>query len=102
MPTADAIEEKHTLGLREGKIPPIIVRFRDCAVHDRWAAKRIFVDENLTRPLRQLLGSTKQRAREKCYKFVWVKNGKILFRQNKHGATICFENDGDLLKSRNE
>lgn len=70
-----------------------------------WAAKRaaprnerIFVDENLTRAPKQLLSSAKQRAKEKVYKFVGVKNGKILVRQSEQRAANRIENDADLLK----
>lgn len=61
VPTADDIEAVHRLGLREGKIPLIILRFKDCAVRDLWITKRvvlrqehIFINENLTKSLRQL------------------------------------------------
>lgn len=47
--------------------------------------ERIFVDENLTKTLRQLLSSAKQHAGVNGYKFVWVKNGKVFVRQTSTG-----------------
>ncbi|KAH9379187.1 hypothetical protein HPB48_009196 [Haemaphysalis longicornis] len=70
-PTVDSVEAVHRLRCREGKIPAILVRFRDRTVCDTWAAKRtklreegIFVNENLTQYVRQLMWATKLKARE--------------------------------------
>ncbi|CAN8028117.1 unnamed protein product [Ixodes persulcatus] len=91
----------------EGKIPPIIVRFKERAVRDLWISKRralakerVFINENLTKLLRQLLWKTKSCAKEKGYKFVWIANGKILVREKEKAAAIHVEKEQDLSKLR--
>lgn len=106
-PSYDSIEAVHRLSPKEGKIPPIIVRFKERAVRDLWISKRralakerIFINENLTKLLRQLLWKTKSCAKEKGYKFVWITNGKILVREKEKAAAIHVEKEQDLSKLR--
>ncbi|CAN8019773.1 unnamed protein product [Ixodes persulcatus] len=105
VPTADDIEAVHRLGPREGKTPPIILRFKDRAVRDLWITKRvvlrqerIFINENLNKSLRQLFWSAKQCAKEKHYKYVWCTNGKIFVRHSEQKPAIRINNEEDLLK----
>ncbi|CAN7991769.1 unnamed protein product [Ixodes hexagonus] len=104
-PTADDIEVVHRLGPREGKIPPILLRFKDRALRDLWITKRvvlrqerIFINESLTKSLRQLFWSAKQCAMKRHYKFVWVTNGKIFVRHSEQKPAIRTNNNEDLLK----
>ncbi|CAN7981385.1 unnamed protein product, partial [Ixodes pacificus] len=104
-PSHDSIEAVHRLSRREGKIPPIIVRFKERAVRDLWISKRralakerVFINENLTKLLRQLLWKTKSCAKVKGYKFVWITNGKILVREKENVAAIHAEKEQDLSK----
>lgn len=62
--------------------------------------EQVFINENLTKYLRQLLWKTKQCAKEKEYKFVWVSNGKIFVREKEGTAVIRVENEHDLSKLR--
>lgn len=38
-------------------------------------------------------------AREKEYKFVWIKNGKIFLRQKEGAVVITVKKQSDLLKA---
>lgn len=103
MPQPDKIESVHRLKAREGKIPPIIVRFRDRSERDRWVNKRsalkserIFINENLTKLQRWLFWNAKECAKEKGYKYVWMSNGKILVRRKDGAAVIRIEDESDL------
>ncbi|CAN7975382.1 unnamed protein product [Ixodes persulcatus] len=105
VPATGDVEAVHRLSAREGKIPPIIVRFNERSARDQWLTKRvalrqekIFINENLTKSVRELLWSVRQCAKEKNYKFVWVKNGKIFVRQSEHRAVIRINRQEDLLK----
>ncbi|CAN7975941.1 unnamed protein product [Ixodes persulcatus] len=93
-PTSQSIETAHRLRAREGRTAPIFVRFTERSTRDMWIKKRvslkgegIYVNENLTRTLKNLFWNTKKTAREKNYKFVWVRNGKI-FVKEKDGSPV--------------
>jgi hypothetical protein len=62
-------------------------------------SSRIFINEHLTRQLRHLFWSAKNRLRE-THKFVWIRNGKVLVKKNeneKRVYQINFESDIDSL-----
>lgn len=106
-PTKQNIEAVHRLGAKQGKATPIIVRFQHRNDRELWAGKRavlrsegIFINENLTKHLKHLLWNTKNVAREKGYKFVWVRNGKVFARQREGTAVMRIENEDDLAKLR--
>lgn len=105
--TPNDIEAAHRLKAKEGRTTPILVRFTERRTRDLWVRKRtalrgdnIYINENLTRALKSLLWSTKACAKEKGYKFTWVKNGKIFVRQKEGAAVIQIENERDLTKIR--
>ncbi|CAN7995671.1 unnamed protein product [Ixodes hexagonus] len=104
-PQSDKIESMHRLKAREGKIPPIIVRFRDRSERDSWVSKRTalkanrnFINENLTRLQRWLFWNAKECARQKGYKYVWMSNGRVLVRQRDGSAVIRIDDESDLDK----
>lgn len=106
-PTKESIEAVHRLGTRQGTRPPIIVRFQDRNTRELWVRKRgalreegIFVNENLTRQLKRLLWTTKNVAKERGYRFVWIRNGKLFVRQKEGAAVIRIENENELDKLR--
>ncbi|KAM7281379.1 uncharacterized protein ISCGN_006251, partial [Ixodes scapularis] len=81
VPAPEKIEAVHRLMAREGKILPILVRFTERLSRDLWTDKRttlrtegVFINENLTRALRGLFWDAKNVAKEKSYKFVWMRN----------------------------
>ncbi|CAN7947446.1 unnamed protein product [Ixodes pacificus] len=106
-PTSQTIETAHRLRAREGRIAPILVRFTQRSTRDMWIKKRfslkeegIYVNENLTKTLKNLFWSTKTKAREKNYKFVWARNGKIFVKEKESSPVIRIENENDLNKIR--
>ncbi|CAN8013773.1 unnamed protein product [Ixodes persulcatus] len=106
-PTSQSIETAHRLRAREGRTAPILVRFTERSTRDMWIKKRvslkgegIYVNENLTRTLKNLFWNTKKTAREKNYKFVWVRNGKIFVKEKDGSPVIRIENENDLKKIR--
>lgn len=105
VPEPDKIECMYRLKARDGKIPPIIVRFNDRLERDRWASKRtalkdehVFINENLTRLQRWLLWNTKDCAREMGYRYVWMKNGKIFVRKRDGAVAMRIDDESDLNK----
>ncbi|XP_040068370.1 uncharacterized protein LOC120841521 [Ixodes scapularis] len=101
------VEAAHRLRAKEGRPAPILVRFTERRTRDVWAKKRvslrsenIYINENLTRAIKNLLWTTKACSREKNYKYTWVKNGKIFVRQNEGAAAIQIESERDFAKIR--
>lgn len=101
-PSHHNVEVVHRLG---GKQEHIIVRFFDRNVRDQWVKKQstlrregIYINENLTRLTKGLLWATRKAAKEKSYKFVWVRNGRILVRQMEGAAVMHIENENDINK----
>lgn len=103
-PTVDSVEAVHRLKCKEGKIPAILVRFRDRKVSDTWTAKRnklrnegIFVNENLTHYIRQLMWATKTKAHEISYKFAWTRYGKVFVKEKEGKPAIRIKSEEDLM-----
>lgn len=104
-PKDQSVEAVHRLHSKEGKTAPILVRFSERNTRDMWIKKRvtlrsegIYINENLTKLLKSLFWSTRTRAKEKQYKFVWVRNGKIFVRQKEGASVIRVESEKDLSK----
>lgn len=107
IPQPEKMESMHRLRAREGKIPPIIVRFNDRSERDQWMTKRtalknerVYINENLTKLQRWLFWKAKECARERGYTYVWMKNGKILVRQREGAAAIRVDSESDLNRLR--
>lgn len=101
-PSNQTVEVVHRLGGRQDQI---IVRFYDRNVRDQWVKKQttlrregIYINENLTKLMKGLLWATRKAAKEKSYKFVWVRNGRILVRQTEGAAVMHIENENDINK----
>lgn len=91
----------HRLPSRKGAIPVVLVRFASLRIRDRWmdargklrslagsgTVPRIFLNENLTRANKELFWLARSRGKEKGYKFVWVRGGKI-FAKKLEGAPL--------------
>ncbi|XP_045783735.1 uncharacterized protein LOC123879920 [Maniola jurtina] len=60
--------------------------------------KKFFVNEHLTPENKQLLKSTKNLAKEKAYKFVWVRNCNIFLRKNEESPALHIRFEKDLAK----
>lgn len=103
--TADCIDAAHRLPAREGRIPPIIVKFTSRIQRDTWYSKRrilvkenIFINENLTAETRRLLWQAKQVAKAKAFKFVWTKNGMVFMRKTEGSGAKKIVSEADLLR----
>lgn len=49
---------------------------------------KLFINESLSKPNRELLYETKKMAKAKGLRFVWVKNGKVFVRKDKFSEII--------------
>lgn len=108
------IETVHRLPAKNGKIPNIIVEFSSRKVRDEFINKknthvikcenlvkgggneRVFVNENLSPYYKSLFWKTKNVAKEKKYKYVWFKYGKILVKKGENDVVIRITRDSDL------
>lgn len=66
---------------------------------------RIFINEHVTRHIRQLFWSAKYKLKE-THKYIWIQNGKVLVKKNeatKKICQICFESDiEEIIKKKGE
>lgn len=60
--------------------------------------KRIFVNDELTAFNRFLLWKTKNKAKELSWRFVWVKDGKIMAKKDESARIIYIRNEPDIEK----
>lgn len=58
---------------------------------------RIYINEHLTKVRRHLLYKTKEVAREKHYKYVWINEGDILIRKDDQSKVIRIRELGDVV-----
>ena len=66
--------------------------------------KRIFINDELTAKNRKILWLAKQKAKEHKWKYVWIKDGKILVRKDENSSPlqIIEEDDVNQIKQINE
>lgn len=103
VPTVEDIEAVHRIKGKLNCIPPILVRFKNRATRDKWIEKRmvlkdedIYINENLTPSVKRLIWMTKKRAKEKSYRYVWSRNGRVFVRKEE-GATLLRIDSEDAL-----
>lgn len=58
--------------------------------------KPIFVSEHLTSVNNALYAATRLKAKEKQYKFVWVRNGSVFTRKNENCQALLIKNNETL------
>ncbi|KAJ0169240.1 hypothetical protein K1T71_015270 [Dendrolimus kikuchii] len=83
---------------------PIIIKMRSRDARSQWLKSRknqitnhtiynnndythIYINEHLTYHMRQLFWNTKQKLKEE-YKFIWIRDGKILIKKNENEKKI--------------
>lgn len=102
----------HRLPAKRDKTPDVIVRFASANIKEKWMAARgrlrslsrdgvlpyLFFNDNLTRANRELFWMARAKGKEKMYKFVWVKNGKIFVRKNEGLSLVRIMCVSDLDK----
>lgn len=59
-------------------------------------AKRVFVNDELTQLNRYLLWKTKNKAKELQWKFVWVKDGRIMAKKEETTRIFYIRNEPDI------
>lgn len=62
------------------------------------SSNRIYVNDHLSIESKKILTATKLLAKEKNYKYVWVKHGKIHVRKNDSSGIIIIRYEKDLNK----
>lgn len=116
----DNIESAHRvqpMQKADGRPKPIVVKLRNRMLKDqilsglrktrginthdiglRGADKKFYVNEHLTPVNKHLLSAAKSRAKDKSYKFVWVRNCNIFLRRNEESPAITINMERDLAK----
>ena len=102
------ISISHRLPANEGSIPSIIVKFTRRDKRDRiYSLKRnlstksaldlgfrqesrLFINESLTQKCRELLKEVKSFKRNKHFKFVWTKQGKVFLRKDEDPSSRVY------------
>lgn len=110
------IEVAHRVDNRTGKEPrDIIIQFKTREVRDTLIQakktkinntditagkldKPIYVNEHLSAYYKRLFWETRSKCIERKYRYVWVKNGKILARKSENEHVIRIQSDEDLKK----
>lgn len=92
----------HRLHGQKGKTPPVLIRFVSAEVRGTWLNARgklrslvlnksvpqLYFNENLTQFNRNLFWQARIRGKEKHFKYVWVRNGKIFAKRTEEAASI--------------
>ncbi|CAH2095545.1 unnamed protein product [Euphydryas editha] len=60
--------------------------------------RKFFVNEHLTPENKQLFNAVKIRAKERSYKFTWIRNCNIFLRKNEESPVITITTEKDLQK----
>ncbi|KAL1448088.1 hypothetical protein WDU94_015637 [Cyamophila willieti] len=91
--------------LAKNKIKPIVVRLSNTTVRDRWTAafrakqlfkEKLFINEHLTKTNQDLLYKAKNMKEVNGYKFVWVRDCKVMIRKNETSRIYVIRNVKDL------
>lgn len=92
----------HRLPAKPGTVPPLLIRFSSVPLKERWMSFRgragslsredshpkIYFNDNLTESNRKLFWMARTRGKEKGFKFVWVRHGKILAKQTQSSPLL--------------
>lgn len=102
----------HRLAPLRNKPAPVLVRFTSVKVRNLWLDKRsklrgcaqnndlpvVFFSENLTKKNRELYWAARTVAKDKSYKFVWVKNGHTFLKKREGDPSIRVSPATDLTQ----
>lgn len=110
------IDIVHRVGNMNNKTPKdIIVQFKSRVCRNTFLIKRkerilskdvtrgledsiVYINEHLTPYNKQLFWQTKIKSKEKDYKYVWSKDGKIFTRKRENERAFRIRNEDDLAK----
>lgn len=104
------VEAIHRLPAKRDVIPVVIVRFASLAIKEKWMSCRkltralaeqkviplIFLNDNLTSRNKRLFWEARQRGKEKNYKYVWVRHGKIFAKKSETASPLHIYSSSDL------
>lgn len=105
--TSSDVDALHRLPARAGKESVVIARFHLTTLKKAWLESRsalklkkpdMRIFDNLTASNKHLLWLARMKAEEKCYRFVWQKNGHVLVRKDEGDAVIRIHDERDLEK----
>lgn len=102
----------HRLPSRDGACPPVLIKFASAEIRDTWLSMRkklrslsnqqrtpaLFFNENLTPANKHLFWLARTKCRELKFKYVWVKNGRILVKKDEEEPIIRIVCQADLDK----
>lgn len=108
--TPDDVNAVHRLPSRDDSVAPILVQMRSVSAKQKWlSAKnglaalqqngsfpRLYFKDNLTRMNRNLYRLARARGKERNYKFVWTRNGKVLAKKLEGAPVLRIERLSDL------
>jgi glutaredoxin 2 len=115
--TMDGVQEIYRQkARRQNQIPSILVKFATTGRREIWLKRKegrrltvddalengseakVYINEQLTRVNRRLLWLSRQRGKERNYKYIWCKNGRIYARKDDELAVVVIKNEGDVLR----
>uniref|UniRef100_A0A8D9E8L9 FP protein C-terminal domain-containing protein n=1 Tax=Cacopsylla melanoneura TaxID=428564 RepID=A0A8D9E8L9_9HEMI len=91
--------------LAKNKIKPIVVRLSNTSVRDRWTAayrskqlykERLYINEHLTKTNQDLLYKAKKLKEVNGYKFVWIRDCKVMIRKSETSRIYVIRTMKDL------
>jgi hypothetical protein len=99
---------------RKDRVPSIEVKFATSSVRDKWLKRKkgrqltvddvyengsdskVYINEKLTSENKRLFYLAREKGKEKNYKYVWVKNGKIFVRKFEDVGITRIKNEYDI------
>lgn len=107
--TAD-ISTVHRLPSRGDSIPPVIVQMHNVTAKEKWLSARrllprlvqdglfprLYFNDNLSRANRELFRLARSKGKEKNFRFVWTRDGKVLAKKSEGAPLIRVQKMSDL------
>lgn len=100
----------HRLPSGPNKIAPILVQVHKVSIEEQCICARtklpqlaeedsfprLYINENLTRANKELYRLARLKGKEKGFKFVWTRNGRVLARKEEGRPIIHIDSKADL------
>lgn len=110
--TESDIEAIHRLPANRDRPPVLLVRFASPTLKELWwncrgslralaeqdMIPQLYFSENLTNYNRDLYWAARQKGKEKLYKYVWAKHGKIFAKKAEKSSLVRIQDYADLDK----
>jgi hypothetical protein len=113
---SNIVEAYRDASRRPNTIPPIVVQFSTVVAKNEWIRRKegrkltvddifengvdsaVYINEQLTPYNKRLLWQAKQRGKEKHYKFIWTRNGKIFARSREEMGVVRLRNELEIVQ----